>query len=118
MESYKVSISTETSLTHKGEEIMATERRFTDSIQKTFCPTDYGFRWTEDLNGRWYEYKGKEAEKAALRARNRVAKQLRAEGWTVKKWSMGRQLVSKGGIGSGRPHIELVVPVYALNAWK
>lgn len=76
--------------------------------QTTFSPLDYGFRWTDD----WYEYDGKAAEKAALRARNALAKELVSQGRTVRKGSLGKQLVSRGGIGSGHPHIELVVPVY------
>jgi len=74
----------------------------------TFCPTDYGFRWVGD----WYEYDGKPAERQALKERNAFAKQMQAEGRRIAKGSFGKQLVSKGGIGSGHPHIELVVPVY------
>ena len=77
----------------------------------TFNPIDYGFRWTSD----WYEYDGKIAENKALKARNAFAKELKTEGRRVRKHSMGRQLISRGGIGSGRPHIELVVPVYAVD---
>ena len=85
---------------------------------QTFNPIDYGFRWTpatdQDPMG-WYEYDGKPAERAALKARNAEAKRLEKLGHTVKKSSLGKQLISRGGIGSGRPHIELVVPVYALT---
>lgn len=77
---------------------------------KHFSPTDYGFRWTED----WYEYDGKPAEQAARRARDQEAKEMKKAGHGIKKYSLGKQLVSKGGIGSGRPHIELSVPVYGL----
>lgn len=73
----------------------------------SFDPIDYGFRWTDD----WYEYDGKPAENAARKARNDYAKQQRALGKTVKV-STTRSLRSMGGIGSGRPHIELVVPIY------
>jgi hypothetical protein len=79
--------------------------------QQLFLPLDYGFRWTED----WYEYDGKPAEQAALKARNAEFKRLKAEGHAVRKFSLGKQLVSRGGIGSGRPHIELVVPCYGLE---
>jgi hypothetical protein len=78
----------------------------------TFSPIDYGFRWTSDD---WYEYDGKEAERTALRERNAFAKRLKAEGRRVRKGSLGKQLVSMGGIGSGKPHIELVVPVYYVS---
>jgi len=80
-------------------------------MQELFNPIETGFRWTET----WYEYDGKEAEKAALKARNDRAKELKAKGYKVSKFSLGKQLISRGGIGSGRPHIELVVPVYGLN---
>jgi hypothetical protein len=87
--------------------------------QKTFSPLDNGFRWTGldsgDLSKIWYEYDGKPAEKAALQARNAFAKKLEKEGFRVRKISLGKQLVSRGGIGSGRPHIELVVPVYMVD---
>ena len=79
--------------------------------QLTFSPTKYGFRWVGD----WYEYDGKPAEKAALKARNDEAKRLKAEGRTVRKFSLGKQLVSLGGMGTAHPHIELVVPVYGLE---
>ncbi len=77
-----------------------------------FSPLDYGFSWTDDG---WYNFDGKLAAKAALKARNTRAKDLAAKGHTVRKGSLGKQLVSRGGIGSGRPHIELVVPVYSLT---
>jgi hypothetical protein len=74
----------------------------------TFDPIKYGFRWTND----WYEYDGKPAEDAAKAARDDYAKQLRKEGKTVKKRTTGKNLRSMGGIGSGNPHIELVVPMF------
>lgn len=87
--------------------------------QKTFSPLDYGFRWTDadsgDLSKIWYEYDGKAAERAALQARNAFAKKMKADGFKVRKSSLGKQLMSRGGIGSGRPHIELVVPVYMVD---
>lgn len=79
--------------------------------QQTFNPLDYGFRWTSD----WYEYDGKEAEKKARQARDAEARRLKKNGEQVKKFSLGKQLVSRGGIGSDHPHIELIVPVYGLN---
>ena len=78
---------------------------------KTFNPLDYGFRWTCE----WYVYDGKPAEKAALAARNAMARHLRKEGRTVHTGSLGKQLVTKGGIGTGRPQIELIVPIYTLT---
>jgi hypothetical protein len=76
----------------------------------TFNPINYGFRWTED----WYEYDGKVAEDAAKKARDDYAAELKRDGYTVKKRSRRNNLISRGGIGSGHPHIELVVPVYSV----
>ncbi len=75
---------------------------------ETFDPIDYGFRFVGD----WYEYDGKAAERAALKARNDYAKAQRALGKTVKCSAERNNLRSMGGIGSGHPHIELVVPIY------
>ena len=89
--------------------------------QEIFNPLDYGFRWTDPEPGEefgWYEYDGKPAEKAALRARNARARELERKGYRVRKFSLGRQLCSRGGIGTGHPHIELFVPCYGLNADK
>jgi hypothetical protein len=74
----------------------------------TFDPIDYGFRWTDD----WYEYDGKIAEDKAKAARDDYAKQQRRLSRTVKKRSSRTNLRSMGGIGSGHPHIELVVPMF------
>jgi len=82
-------------------------------MQRTFNPANYCFAWTDDG---WYEWDRKEAHKQALRVRNRGAKRLRAQGMTVSCFTHSGQLISRGGIGSGHPHIELVVNVYGLNA--
>lgn len=83
----------------------------------TFSPLDYGFRWTaptdQDPMG-WYEYDGKPAEQAALKARNAEAKRMQKLGYEVRKVSLGKQLMTRGGIGSGHPHIDILAPVYAL----
>lgn len=92
---------------------MLTGRQNQLNIQRLFSGDDYGFRWVGD----WYEYDSNGGA-LARKARDQEAKRLKSEGWTVKKFSLGQQLVSKGGIGSGRPHIELFVPCYGLNAWK
>ena len=81
-------------------------------MQQTFNPIDYGFEWTEDG---WYSF-DENARKEALRARNKEAKRLREQGYNVRCFTLSNQLMSKGGIGSGRPHIQLVVSVYGLNA--
>ncbi len=86
------------------------------TIQQLFSPLSYGFRWIADGTEHWwYEYDGKDAERAALKARNAEAKRLTKAGRTVRKISLGRQLVSRGGIGTPNPHIELVIPVYGLE---
>jgi len=76
-----------------------------------FCPLDYGFRWTDD----WYDYDGKAAETAARAARDKRAAELKREGFTVKKRTRRRNLLSMGGIGSGHPHIQLFVPIYYVD---
>ena len=82
-------------------------------MQKKFSPVDNGFRWTDDG---WYEYDGKPAERAALTARNREAKRLSSMGYTVRKFSLRHQQITRGGIGTNHPEICVVVPVYYLNA--
>lgn len=82
-------------------------------IQKMFSPLDYGFSWTEN----WYEWDSKSAKKIALQERNKEAKRLEREGYTVKKFTLSNQLCSRGGIGSGHPHVEFVVNVYGYNAY-
>jgi hypothetical protein len=82
--------------------------------QETFCGIDYGFRWTSDG---WYKWDGRAGDRAALKARNARAKKLRQQGRTVRLFALGPQLVSRGGIGSGQPHIELVAKCYGLNVY-
>ena len=79
--------------------------------QRSFNPIDYGFRWTAD----WYEFDSAAAHKAAMQARNKEASALVKAGRKVKKWSQSGNLMSRGGIGSGKPHIEVVVTVYGFN---
>jgi len=81
--------------------------------QKVFCGDDFGFRWTED--GKWYEYDGPPAEKAARQARDKFAKELKARGEKPHRGTLGTQLVSKGGIGSGKSHIEFYTKCYYVN---
>jgi hypothetical protein len=80
--------------------------------QHTFNPIDYGFSWTTDG---WYEWDHKAAQAAALKDRNAEARRLQKEGKTVRKWSMPNQQISRGGVGSGHPHIVEVVTVYVLD---
>ena len=80
--------------------------------QETFCGVDYGFSWTSDG---WYAWDYTTGNKAALQARNARAKELRAQGFKVYGFSLGESLISRGGIGSGKPHIELWAKAYGLN---
>lgn len=81
--------------------------------QQLFNPIDYGFQWTKD----WYEFDGAASRKRALAARNKTAKELKAQGHKVHKFILGGQLITLGGIGSGHPEITLLVSVYGLN-WR
>lgn len=82
--------------------------------QMTFNPIKYGFEWTADG---WYKWDSKAAHERAKKDRDAAARLAKADGRIVKKWSMGSQLISMGGIGSGHPHIEEVVTVYGINVY-
>ena len=82
-------------------------------MQKTFNPINYNWRWTED----WYEWDEETARRQALKERNAYAKKMKAQGHAVHKSTMSNQLISRGGIGSGHPHISLVVNVYMVDVW-
>lgn len=86
-----------------------------ETMQKIFNPIDFHFEFTTD---NWYSWDCEKAHKDALKERNILAKQLLSEGWAVHKFSLPKQLVSRGGIGSGHPHIEAIVNCYGLNASK
>ena len=78
-----------------------------------FDPIDYGFRWTDDdsCGGMgWYDYDAS-AEKRARKDRDDFARRERKAGKTV-KCSTNRSIRRMGGIGSGHPDIELVVPIF------
>ena len=79
--------------------------------QRTFNPADYTFEWTDG----WYVWDSKEAHRQALKARNDTAKELKAAGKKVKKFSTRNQLITRGGIGSGHPEISMVVNCYGVN---
>ena len=71
-----------------------------------FNPLKHGFSWSDD----WYDY-DRSAEKDSRRDRDRFAKEQRKLGKIVKV-STTRSLMSMGGIGTNRPHIELFVPIF------
>lgn len=77
-------------------------------------PIDYGFEWTDDG---WYSFDRKSSTSKALKARNATAKQLTAQGKNVRCWSMPNQLITRGGIGSGKPQIQVIVNVFCINVW-
>lgn len=87
-------------------------------MQRTFCPLSYGFRWTVKNGEIWYEFDRVPAHKAAMAARNRAAKQAREQGYTVTKFRLPDQLMTRGGIGSGKPEINVTVTGYGFNAYK
>ena len=86
-----------------------------DWLQMIIDPTSFQFFWTDDG---WYTFDRQAAHKAAIAERRRRAKELKAQGYKVRLSTLSDQLISKGGIGSGRPHIELVVNCYMLYACR
>ena len=86
-------------------------------MQLTFSPASYCFEWTNDHHGIWYTWDRALAHKQALAARNKKAKELQKEGKQVSKFSLPSQLITKGGIGTSLPQIELLCNVYGLNAY-
>lgn len=80
-------------------------------MQLAFNPADFCFAWTAT----WYTWDRKEAHKQARAARDAKAKELKAEGKVVTKWTNGGQIVRNGGIGSGHPEIDCCCNVYVLE---
>lgn len=78
-------------------------------IQDSFNPVDFNFTWTD--NG-WYEWDSEAAKRAAKKARDTKVNELRKLGYIVKKSVLKNQLITRGGIGTGRPHVEFIVDVY------
>jgi hypothetical protein len=91
---------------------MASEETMMAALQQHFNPADFHFEWTSD----WYKWDRDAAHKAARKARDEYAKALKATGRTVTKSSTPGQLITRGGIGSGRSQIEMFVTVYAVSA--
>lgn len=87
-------------------------------IQESYNPVDYWFTWPENgPDADWYEWDYRAGHAEAKRVRNERAKELRAAGYRVKCCTEPNQLISRGGIGTGKPHIELIVTCYMLNAY-
>ena len=87
-------------------------------IDKSFNPVNYTFEWTGDDEFGWYKWDYEKAHKQAKAARLAERKRLKKEGWTVKFGTHPNSRMKLGGIGSGRPEIDLVVTVYYLTATK
>lgn len=85
--------------------------------QETFCGTDNGaFRWVTTADGKiWYEHDYEAGNKAALKARNARARELVKAGRRIRKFSSGSQLRRFGGIGSGKPDIEVYSKGYGID---
>lgn len=83
------------------------------STQHMFSPISFGFEFTND----WYSFDSKAAHRDALKARNAFAKEQKAMGRRVYNFSLPNQLITRGGIGSGHPQIEVVVSVYGCNVY-
>ncbi len=81
-------------------------------MQRSFNPIYFLWTWTADS----YEWDSEKAHKAALKERNRQAKQARLEGKKVKNWTLKNQIVSKGGPGTKNAHIQLYVNIYGFDA--
>ena len=88
------------------------------ALQYLYNPLDYTFKWVRQPDGWWYEWDRLLAHRQALAARNRAAKQLKAQGYRVVKSTLTNQLISRGGIGTDRPHIDHWVNVYILDATR
>ena len=84
-------------------------------MQLSFSPINFCFAWTAD---NWYSWDAKEARSQARKARDAEAKRLVSQGKKVHKFTLPNQLLRRGGIGSGKPDVEFVCPVYYLNVEK
>lgn len=81
-------------------------------MQIVMNPLDFGFEFTPDG---WYAFDSKAAHAAALKARDAEAKELKAEGHAVKKFTLRNQRVRRGGLGTSHPEIDLTITVYGIN---
>jgi len=82
-------------------------------MQRTFNPANFAFQWTDN----WYQWDRKQAHKQALAQRNLEAKALKAQGKRVVNFTLSGQLITRGGIGSGHPEIDLCCSVYGFNVY-
>lgn len=82
-------------------------------MQRIFNPIDFGFEFADG----WYSFDRKAAQSAALKARNDFVKQVKAQGKRAVTFNLPNQLITRGGIGSGNPQIEVVVNCYGVNVY-
>ncbi|TXH13870.1 MAG: hypothetical protein E6R03_10485 [Hyphomicrobiaceae bacterium] len=87
--------------------------------QESYNPadTDY-FRWTADElspGAEWYTFDSVSAHAQAKHIRDCRARSLRALSHKVRVWTLRNQRITRGGIGTGKPEIDLVVSVYMLE---
>jgi len=79
--------------------------------QVSYSGAEFGFKWTDD---RWDQEVG---ERAARKERDMDARRLRSDGWTVRCSSLA-SLITRGGIGTGHPEIQLWTKTYVLIATR
>ena len=79
--------------------------------QELFDASQTHFAW----DGDWYTFEAGAGQAEAKRRRAARIKELRAQGYDCKAFSLGTQQLTKGGIGSGHPEITIFVKGYGIN---
>ena len=82
-------------------------------MQISFNPIDYCFSWTSD----WYSWDSKAAHAEAKKKRDETFKNMVSEGKKCKKFTLSKQLVKRGGIGTEHPEIEHFVTGYYIQVY-
>jgi len=82
-------------------------------MQESFNPINYTFEWTDN----WYKFYRESAHRKALAARNARYRELKEQGFQVRRFTIRNQLMTKGGIGTNHPQISLIVNVYYVE-WE
>ena len=83
----------------------------------SFNPADYCFRWTPPPEGQdfgWYEWNEHLAHKEAKRERDAMERLHVDAGRKVRKGTIRNQLITRGGIGTGRFNVEATAKIYTL----
>jgi len=101
--------------------MIGTQSRSAESLMRAgyegteeFYATDHYFSWRDDG---WYTWDDKKAMATARKARDARARELAKAGYKTRR-STTKGLMSFGGIGSGRAHIELWTPIYCVSFRK